>query len=90
MQVCNEEKVVCDGGSVLVWAGIYEESRIKPALIENDTLNGIRYVEEIINEHVSLCKESLGENDHITCIVQDYLNHLGIIRGQVASTQPQF
>lgn len=87
MQACIEEKVAYGGGSVLVWAGISAESRTELVLIENGTLNGVRYMDEILNEHVGPFMARLGENaifmhdnarPHTARVVQDYLEEVNI------------
>ena len=87
MQACIEEKVAYGGGSVLAWAGISAESRTELVFIENGTLNGQRYVEEILNEHVGPFMARLRENawfmhdnarPHTAAVVQNYLEDVGI------------
>lgn len=84
-QACIEQKVSYGAGSVLVWAGISSESRIELVLMENGTLNGERYMEEILNEHVNPFMVSMGENavfmhdnarSHTARVVNNYLQEV--------------
>lgn len=96
-QACIEEKVAYVGGSVLVWAGISSESRTELVIIENGSLTSVRYVEEILNDHVGPFMVNLGEDaifmhdnarPHTGRIVNDYLQEMNITRMEWPARSP--
>lgn len=87
IQACFTERVQYGGGSVHVWAGISSEGRTELVSIENGTLTGERYAQEILNEYAGPYLVNMGEGSmlmqdnarpHTARIVQEYIQEVGI------------
>lgn len=86
-QACFAERVQYGGGSVHVWAGISSEGRTELVAIENGTLTGVRYAQEILNEYAGPYLVNMGDGSilmqdnarpHTAQVVQEYIQEVGI------------
>ncbi|GFX28441.1 transposable element Tcb2 transposase [Trichonephila clavipes] len=75
--------------SIMVWAGIMINGRTRLHVVENGTMTGHRYIDEVLLPHVRLFRGAVGEkfvfmDDNATChrtlAVQDCLDSEGIQR----------
>ncbi|GFU10720.1 transposable element Tcb2 transposase [Trichonephila clavipes] len=75
--------------SIMVWAGIMINGRTRLHVVENGTMTGQRYIEEVLLAHVHLFRGAVGDkfvfmDDNATChrtlAVQDCLDSEGIQR----------
>lgn len=87
IQACFSERVQYGGGSVHVWAGISAEGRTELVAIENGTLTGERYAQEILNEYVGPYLANMRDGSmlmqdnarpHTARVVQEYIREVGI------------
>ncbi|XP_050672781.1 transposable element Tc1 transposase [Leptidea sinapis] len=87
LQACISERVQYGGGSVHVWAGIFSEGRTELVAIENGTLTGQRYAQEILNEYAGPYLANMRDGSmlmhdnarpHTAHIVQEYIQEVGI------------
>lgn len=85
---CNfSERVSFGGGSIMVWAGISYDARTELVFIDRGTLTAQRYIEEILEEHVVVFAQFIGNEfvfmhdnarPHTARIVAQYLEEVGI------------
>ncbi|GFU21913.1 transposable element Tcb1 transposase [Trichonephila clavipes] len=75
--------------SIMVWAGIMINGRTRIHVVENGTMTGQRYIDEVLLPHVRLFRGAVGDkfvfmDDNATChrtlAVQDCLDSEGIQR----------
>ena len=73
----------------MVWGGISYEARTELVCIEGGSLNHIRYIEEILGEHVVPYAPYIGEDfilmhdnarPHAARAVDEYLDRVGLTR----------
>lgn len=85
---CNfSERVSFGGGSVMVWGGISFDAKTELVFIDGGTLTAQRYIDEILEEHVAVFAQFIGNNfifmhdnarPHTARIVDNYLQEVGI------------
>lgn len=88
MAACTlQETEGFQGGSVMIWGGISYDARTELVFIERGGLTAARYVEEILQPHVTTFRLSIGEDfilmhdnarPHVARCVKDYLEEVGI------------
>ncbi|GFW13352.1 next to BRCA1 gene 1 protein [Trichonephila clavipes] len=75
--------------SIMVWAGIMINGRMRLHVVANGTMTGQRYIDEVLLPHVRLFRGAVGDkfvfmDDNATChrtlAVQDWLDSEGIQR----------
>ncbi|GFU71928.1 transposable element Tcb2 transposase [Trichonephila clavipes] len=75
--------------SIMVWAGIMINGRTRLHVVENRTMTGQRYIDEVLLPHVRLFRDAVGDKFvfmdhnatcHRTLVVQDCLDSEGIQR----------
>ena len=75
------------GGSIMVWAGISTEAKTALVMVENGSLNGARYIEDKLADHVVPFVPFIGDGfllmrdnarAHVAHVVSEYLDDVGI------------
>lgn len=83
------ERVSYQGGSIMVWAGITLDSRTELVIVGNGSLTAVRYIQEILEEHVLPHALFIGDTftlmqdnarPHTARCVDEYLSEVGIAR----------
>lgn len=81
----------------MVWGGISYEARTELVCIEGGSLNHIRYIEEILGEHVVPYAPYIGEDfilmqdnarPHAARAVDEYLDRVGLTRMEWPARSP--
>lgn len=97
LPITTRETVGYDGGSVMVWGGICSDARTELVIV-NGRLTAARYIEEILQEHVTPFMGFIGEENftlmhdnarvHVAQVVEAYLADVGIQKLQWPARSP--
>lgn len=90
-------RVSFQGVSVMVWGGISYDARTELVCIDRGSLTGVRYIEEILSEHVVPYAPFIGEDfmlmhdnarPHTARCVTEYLDQIGLNRMEWPARSP--
>lgn len=97
LPITTRQTVSFHGGSVMVWGGISSDARTELAVV-NGRLTAVRYIEEILQEHVLPYVGFMGYEEfilmqdnarpHAARCVDDYLSELGITKFEWPARSP--
>jgi hypothetical protein len=86
-QCCISPRTGYNGGSIMIWAGIFLEAHTDLVFVENGAMTAHRYILEYVESHVVPYAPFIGENflfmddnahPHMVRIVVRYLEQVGI------------
>lgn len=97
LPITTTQTVSFDGGSIMVWGGISSDARTELVIVDN-RLTAVRYIEEILQEHVVPYSGFIGHDQfilmhdnarpHVANCVEEYLEEVGIQKLQWPARSP--